>query len=458
MTAKNIVKIASVAAAIMLAIASAAPANAKAWTPTSGQTLTDGKFMANTAEATASTQTYSLVYDENRNDSICQTIGEGSCLATDTVSGTYVLGVCTDAADTLCIDKVAIFAQGKAATAATVIRQIKAPVVAVAAASQATIPNGGATTLYTGSVNHAGGAATYAVTAAVNVSFKAGKLTADDYSVAVVPFNEKRGGFVGPAISAGQINDYTQPECAFLEDNICGEVENFAPNTRVSVSVRLPQTAYSFLGGRMSNADLAATKTAAGVNLTVAGNPVAVQQLELALDPNNYPAALGIRKAAAKQTKRFSSLSAINAARSMVGNKATGSRTFWQFNNWDGDLVANSLANNKCGSTAGIRGMFATDALNTDGFVPAKDGGRFNVNVNGVLNNPDGKIDAGSVDVILDSAFAKCALGKTTKVAISVPASAKGAGFATTSTIAGKWIKATAKNLKYSGIAAISVK
>jgi hypothetical protein len=458
MSKNKFVKYASFAAALLFAMAAATPANAKAWTPTSGQTLTDGKYMANTAEDTASSQTYSLVYNESRNDAICQTIGEGSCSATDTISGTYVLGVCTSAADSICIDQVTIFAQGASTPApASVIRQIKAPVVNVASTSAATIPNGGATTLYRGSVNHAGGAPTYAVTAAVNVNFKGGKLTADDYSVAVTPYNEVRGGFVGPAISAGQINDYSQPECAFLEDGICGEVENFSANTRVSVSVRLPRTAYSFLGGRMTNADLAVAKAGTGLKVTVSGNPVSVQQLELALDPANTPAGLGIRKPAAKQTKHFSSLAAINTARAILGNKASGTRTFWQFSNWDGGLVANSLAST-CASTSGIRGLFATDAIVTDGFVPARSGGSMKVNLNGVLNNPDGKADAGSVDVIFDAGFAKCALGKTSGVAVTVGASGKGAGFATSSSKSGSWLKASAKNLKYSSIVAVSVK
>lgn len=458
MSKNKFFKVASFAAAVLFALTAATPANAKAWTPTSGQTLTDGKYMANTAEDTASSQTYSLVYNESRNDSICQTIGEGSCSVNDTISGTYVLGVCTDANDSLCIEQAAIFAQGTSTPApASVIRQIKAPVVNVASGSASVIPNGGATTLYKGSVNHAGGAATYAVTAAVNVSFKGGKLTADDYSVAVTPYNEVRGGFVGPAISAGQINDYSQPECAFLEDGICGEVENYAANTRVSVTVRLPKTAYSFLGGRMTNADLAVSKAGSGLKVTVSGNPVSVQQLELALDPSNTPAGLGIRKPQAKQTKHFSSLAAINTARAMLGNKASGTRTFWQFNNWDGDLVANSLAA-KCGSTSGISGLFATDAIVTDGFVPARSGGAMKVNLNGVLNNPDGKVDAGSVDVIVDSGFAKCALGKTSGIAISVANLAKGAGFSTKSSKSGSWLKASASNLKYSSIVAVSVK
>ena len=130
MSKNKFVKYASFAAALLFAMSAATPANAKAWTPTSGQTLTDGKYMANTAEDTASSQTYSLVYNESRNDAICQTIGEGSCSATDTISGTYVLGVCTSAADSLCIDQVTIFAQGASTPApASVIRQIKAPVL-----------------------------------------------------------------------------------------------------------------------------------------------------------------------------------------------------------------------------------------------------------------------------------------------------------------------------------------
>ena len=458
MNANKLVKFAAIAASVLLALGSAAPANAKAWSPTSGQTLTNGNYMASTAEKSASIQTYSLIYDENGNDAICQTIGEGSCAATHHFSGTYVLGVCTDAADTLCISNVAIFAQGSAATPATVIRQIKAPTVNVAAASAASIPNGGATTLYTGSVAHAGGAKTYAVTAAVEVDIAAGKLTAGEYSVAVVPFNEKRGGFVGPWISAGSINDYAQADCAFLEDNICGEIENYSANTRVSVTVRIPKTTYSFLGARLTNPDLAVAKTASGISLTVGGNPVAVQQLELALDPNNTPVALGIRRPQAKQTKTFGGVTAVNAARKLVGNKATASRTFWQFNNWDSDLVANGLANNKCTSTAGIRGLFATDALAGDGFIPAKDAGAFKTNITGMLNNADSRNASGSVDVLIDSTFAKCALGKTSNLAVVVPSAAKGVGYKATAAKSGTWLKATVRGIKYAGSIALAVK
>ena len=458
MIANKFVKFTALAASVLLALTAATPANAKAWSPTSGQPLTDGTYMASSAEDSANPQTYSLVYDENANDSICQVIGEGSCAATHHLSGTYVLGVCTSATDTLCIANVAIFAQGKASTAATVIRQIKAPTVAVNAANQAKLPDGGATTLYTGSVANAGGASPYAVTAAVNVDIAAGKVTADDFSVAVVPYTEKRGGFVGPSISAGQINDYPQADCAWLEDNFCGQIEDFAANTRVSVSVRIPSTKYSFLGARMTAPDMVVSKSASGVNLTVTGTPVAVQQLELALDPGATPTAFGIRKPQAKQTKVFSGVTAVTAARGLVKNKATATRTFWQFNNWDSDLVANGLANNKCTSTAGIRGLFATDALAGDGFVPFKDAGAFKTTLNGVLNDPSGKQHAGTVDVLIDSAFAKCALGKTSGVAITVPSSAKGAGFAASASKAGTWLKASAKNLKFSAPVALAVK
>ena len=458
MIANKFVKFAALAASVVMALTAATPANAKAWSPTSGQTLTDGRYMASSAEDSANPQTYSLIYDENANDSICQVIGEGSCAATHHLSGTYVLGVCTSATDTLCIANVAVFAQGKTATPATVIRQIKAPTVAVNAANQAKLPDGGATTLYTGGVAHAGGASTYAVTAAVNVDIAGGKVTADDFSVAVVPYTEKRGGFVGPAISAGQINDYPQADCVFLEDNFCGQIEDFAANTRVSVSVRVPATKYSFLGARMTAPDMVVSKSASGVNLTVSGNPVAVQQLELALDPGATPTAFGIRKPQAKQTKVFSGVTAVTAARKLVGNKATAVRTFWQFNNWDSDLVANGLANNKCSSTAGIRGLFATDALAGDGFVPFKDAGAFKTTLNGVLNDPSGKQHAGTVDVLIDSAFAKCALGKTSGVALSVPSSAKGPGFAVSASKSGTWLKASAKNLKFSAPVALAVK
>jgi hypothetical protein len=456
MTASKFVKFVALGASILLSLSVAQPASAKAWTPTSGSTLTGNQFMANTAENSATNVTYSLLNNESRNEALCLEIGGPGCNSTDRLNGTFVMPVCTDAADTLCISNVAIFREGSAATPATWVRQIKAPVVNVAAASAATIPNGGATQIYSSTVPNAAGNTGYAVTAAISVAFAGGKLTADDYSVAVVPFNEKRGGFVGPYISSGQINDYTQPECAFLEDNICGEVEDFSAGTRVSVTVRVPAVANTFLGGRMTKVDLASTRTARGVNLTVTGNPVAVQQLELAVDAANPPAGLEIRRAYAKQTKRFSSLKAINTARGLLANKASGSRTFWQFNNWDGDLVANSLAS-KCASTAGIKGMFATDAITTDGFVPARDAGAFRVSVNGVLNNPDGKQDAGSVDVVLDSRFARCALGKTSIVA-AAPTSARGPGYKATSSRQGTWIKASLNNLRYSGIALITVR
>ncbi|MEY3537871.1 MAG: hypothetical protein RL645_685 [Actinomycetota bacterium] len=460
MTANKFVKFAALAASVLLALTAATPAAAKAWSPTSGQTLTDGKFMASSAEDSANPQTYSLIYDENANDSICQVIGEGSCAATHKLSGTYVLGVCTSATDTLCIANVSVFAQGKTAASspATVIRQIKAPTVGVAAANAASIPNGGATTLYTGAVAHAGGASTYAVTASVNVDIAAGKVSASEYSVAVVPYTEKRGGFVGPSISAGQINDYPQADCVFLEDNFCGQIEDFAANTRVSVTVRMPATKYSFLGARLTAPELVAKKIASGVDLTVTGNPVSIQQLEVALDPSSVPTALGIRKPQAKQTKVFSGVTAITAARALVKNKATATRTFWQFNNWDSDLVANGLANAKCGSTAGIRGLFATDAIASDGFVPAKDGGAFKNTINGVLNDPSGAQHAGTIDVLVDPVFAKCALGKSSGVALSLPSSAKGVGYTLSAGKSGTWLKASAKGIKYSAPMTLAVK
>ena len=113
----------------------ATAANAAVYWPTAADNLSKTTFAVDSQENFASTQGYSTLF--NSKDQLCETLGESPCsnLATDIFNGSYVLPVCTTAAQILCLDTVNIY---KGAVAkATLIRQIDAPTAKVDAASAA---------------------------------------------------------------------------------------------------------------------------------------------------------------------------------------------------------------------------------------------------------------------------------------------------------------------------------
>lgn len=458
----------ALAATALLTVATATSANAAVWQPTAADMLDKNTFAVTTSENFAFNQGYSTLFNTSKNDVLCETIGAGLCASTssDTFTGSYILPVCEGAADTLCLESVDIYSGSK--KPATLIRQIDAPTVKVADALKATLPDGGATTLWNAAgVNHAGNASTYAVSVEVQIDIAKGKLTAKNFSAVVNPYTEVIGDYAASRIygsgSQTTIDDFSQVQCAYTENARCGELFDFAPNTRVGLAIRVSKNTNSFLSGRLKAPTLAVAKgpNAATTVIKVDAAPATVQQVSAKLAVAGAPKALTFGAAARpKFDYQLDSVAAATALRPLVKDKATGSRTFWTFNNID-DRYVDLTAPTSCKAASGVRGLIASDALVTDTFVPTKTAGAFKQQITGLKTNANGTAATASFDLIVASDYARCAFNLpkagTVKVKALVPTSSKGTGFKATTKDAGGWATTSITGIKTSTNTTVAV-
>jgi hypothetical protein len=421
----------------------ATAASAAVYWPTAADNLTKTTFAVDSQENFVSTQGYSTLF--NSKDQLCETLGESPCanVSTDIFNGSYVLPVCSSAAQILCLDTVNIY-KGSASKA-TLIRQIDAPTAKVDAATAATgIPAGGATTLWTGADGK-----TYTVSVEVQVQITGGKLTANTFSAVVNPYTVTSGNYTAAKItkvgSKTYIDDQRELNCAWVEAGTCGELQDFDLATRVGLTFRLGKPVDQFLSARLAKPSLAVAK-ASGTNqisLSIDGAPVSVQQLSLKLATNKVPAGLsvggtpkGMFDYSLDTTKNVSAL------RTSAGNKATGVRTYWAVTNQDDTRITQPT---KCKAASGVAGLVATDAMIADNFNPVKVGGSLKQTINGMLNNTDGKADSGSFDLVLADDFARCTFGLSKGGTLKIKTTG---GTSANKSTAG-WASASLNGIKY---------
>ena len=444
---KAIISLTAAAATLSLATA----ASAAVYWPTAADSLTKTSFAVDSQENFASSQGYSTLF--NAKDQLCETLGESPCanLTTDVFNGSYVLPVCANATQILCLEAVNIYKGTKAA--ATLIRAIDAPTSKVSADVAAKgIPGGGATTLWNGADGK-----TYAVSVEVQVQIIKGKLTANTFSAIVNPYTQTAGAYSAAKIvkSGGKtyIDDQRELNCAWVETNVCGELQDFDTATRVGLSFRVGKPTAQFMSGRLAQPTLAVTK-AAGTNqisLSVEAAPVAVQQLSLKIATNKVPKGLNVGGAPRGEFDYSLDTTAnVTALRTTAGNKASGVRTFWSVTNQDDSRITQST---KCKAASGIAGLVATDAMIADSFTAAKTGTSLKQTINGLLNNPDGKADSGSLDLVLADDFARCVFGLAKTGALKV----KATGGVAATTVSSAWVSASLTGIKYAAASSPTV-
>ena len=421
----------------------ATAASAAVYWPTAADSLTKTTFAVDSQENFTSSQGYSVLF--NSKDQLCETLGESPCanVSTDRFNGSYVLPVCADAAQILCLEGVNVYLD--AVSKANFIRQIDAPTAKVNAAAAASgIPAGGATSLWYGVDGR-----TYAVSVEVQVQIIGGKLTANTFSAIVNPYTVTNGAYTAAKLTrvGGKtyIDDQRELNCAWVENGTCGELQNFDLATRVGLSFRLGKPTAQFFSARLAKPTLSVAK-AAGANqvaISIEGAPVSVQQLSVKLATNKVPKGLNVGGAPrGKFDYSLDTTANVTALRATAGNKASGIRTFWSLTNQDDSRITQST---KCKAASGVAGLVATDAMIADNFTLVKSGSSLKQTINGMLNNPDGKADSGSLDLVLADDFARCVFGLSKGGTLK----AKTTGGVAANTASAGWVSASLSGIKY---------
>jgi hypothetical protein len=295
------------------------------------------------------------------------------------------------------------------------------------------------------------------VSVEVQVQITNGKLVANTFSAVVNPYTLTSGNYVAAKItkvgSNTYIDDQRELNCAWVEAGTCGELQDFDLATRVGLAFRMGKPTAQFMSARLAKPTLAVAK-AAGTNqisLNVEGAPVSVQQLSIKLATNKVPAGLNVG-GAPKGMFDYSldTTKNVTALRSVAGNKASGTRTFWAVTNQDDSRITQPT---KCKAASGIAGLVATDAMIADNFNPTRSAGVLKQTINGLLNNPDGKADAGSFDLVLADDFARCTFG------LLKGGTLKGKAVGKTATIksASGWFSASLSGIKYASATTLNI-
>jgi hypothetical protein len=287
-------------------------------------------------------------------------------------------------------------------------------------------------------VTNSGGTDQYVVNTIVNWSYFKGSASIINFNASVYAIKGKTdAGFTEPKIYVGpaaygvfaSVTDSGEitydGSCVATEVGFCAERTDFAPNTRIKLTLQLSNKVTGWLHGRIAKPDI----TVAPINnlyntLSVEADTVDVPmmygQFNKAdmtaefLDTFDKTQRLGRGKVVESfwtqfyPESRFAS-TLITTFAEKVGNKATGVNGFWNLSS----IYNNS--DNKCLNDASkLVGFVTTNAMAYSGSAPAWDGQTLEYKVAGLHLLPDGKTPAsGSYDLAIRSDAARCLYGFT---------------------------------------------
>lgn len=287
-------------------------------------------------------------------------------------------------------------------------------------------------------VTNLGGTEQYVVNTIINWNYIKGAASVQNFSASVyavkgksdVGFTEPRI-YVGPAAygvfaSVTESGEITYDgSCVATEVGFCAERTDFAPNTRIKLTLQLSNKVTGWLHGRIAKPEIIVSPINTLYNtLTVAADTVDVPMMYGQFKKSdmgaeflsNYEKTQRLGRGKVVESfwtqfypeSRFAS-TLITTFAEKVENKAAGVKGFWNFSS----IYNNS--DNKClNDTSKLVGFVTTNAMAYSGSAPAWDGETLEYKVAGLHLLPDGKTPAsGSYDLAIRSDAARCLYGFT---------------------------------------------
>jgi hypothetical protein len=287
-------------------------------------------------------------------------------------------------------------------------------------------------------VTNGGGTEQYVVNTIVIWNYLKGLATVEAFNASVFAVKGKTDArftepkiYVGPAAygvyasvtDSGEIT--YDGSCVATEVGFCAERTDFAPNTRIKLTLQLSNKVTGWLHGRIAKPDISVTPLNNLYNtLSVEADTVDVPMMygqfnkkdmtAEFLDNFNKTQRLGRGKVVESfwtqfyPESRFAS-TLITTFAEKVENKASGVNGFWNLSS----IYNNS--DNKClNDSSKLVGFVTTNAMAYSGSAPAWDGQTLEYKVAGLHLLPDGKTPAsGSYDLAIRSEAARCLYGFT---------------------------------------------
>jgi hypothetical protein len=405
----------------------------------------------------------------------CDSVNDPECSRSkaDYMSGNSLLKVCKSAADSNCIVRLELAGEDGVFQPATYVRNSTGMNFAAHAGTDfmgATTPSLWSAPL----VPSKSGTTDYAVIvrAENQMDWSIGKFETRGLIASVVPFRAAQGdykdtyqfttdknhrGTRGIAIGG---HGY---QCAWVETGTCGVLQDFAPNTRVKLTVRISSEIGGWFKGRIKNPLISVSRTVSGMNdITVEAAPAEVPRMvyqttiaSLSPTERNYAMDNGMAGLWEKSFKTWaqagdsSSFGYVNYLRTKVRDTTTGTNTIWNFTS------SQQESSNPClGDTSRVLGIVTTNSMVYNGGIPEFRNGFLDYQVAGMHYQPDGitKVQ-GSYDLVMRSEVARCLYGFT-NAPLSATISVVGGGDKTIATTVvnekNGWLKLAAYGFTFS--------
>lgn len=337
-----------------------------------------------------------------------------------------VIPNCAEKADEICVESLEVAAPNEDFKGAKFIRNatggIRYPAVPSMNLHAASTPS-----LYTAeNAPNEGGTTTYAVIMKMeqwfshnNKKFKNGPIIAN-----VIPYKEVQGSYRGTFF-----DKTAKPEqayggggnanaCAWADDGICGQAQDFVPGTRARVKFRIPSDVGGWFSGRLKDPTISIDKLSSTANLvTIAAESVTVPRLALVRkradlterEKNFNVGQWGIDTGSAFGLRAFDREVSefIDFYRPMLKDTAAGTNSYWNMQSATAGQGSDCLTD-----TSKVLGIVTTNAMGYSGDSPTFSNGMLDYKVSGLHYLPGGAAEVeGSYDFVMRSDTARCLYG-----------------------------------------------
>lgn len=401
---------------------------------------------------------------------LCTNIAKDDCGKKNLsrIFGTSLLPICGDVTES-CIKGLQVYREGSAPEDAKLIKQI--PTFRSDGDPKIGIPQGSGLSVFSApNAPHTGGS-DYTVMAAVSWEYRDGKTYIQQVRIKVSGTSEQAnqqarlqypGVCTSPvgSMNAGQrtpCGGPGGPACVYHLAGFCGKEQDLAPNTRIKLSLQVPNQLVGWFQGRLKdpNIDISPIDSQYN-NLSIDAAAVTVPRLFVKYDTNKFGNALegvpyGTSGLDVKEVEASS-----NSTRDVIrkltladNDTATAMSTLWTV------ATLNAGGNSCFADTSKVVGIVTTNAMAYLGSAPEFKNGSLSYQVAGTHYLPDGiTVSEGSYDLVMRSETARCLYGFS-KAPISATVSVvsdKGENKVATTVVSEKngWLKLAAYGFTFS--------
>ena len=333
---------------------------------------------------------------------------------------------CIEKADEICIESLEVAAPNEDFKPATFIRNaiggIRYPAVPSMNLHAASTPS-----LYSATnAPNEGGTTNYAVIMKMEQwwDHKTKKFNNGPIIANVIPYKEVSGNYKGTFFdkSAKPEEAYggggNANACAWADDGVCGQAQDFVPGTRARVKFRIPSDVGGWFSGRLKDPSISIEKFSSSANLvTIGAESVTVPRLALVRkraeltdrEKNFNVGQWGIDTGSAMGLRAFDREVSdfIDFYRPLLKDAAAGTNSYWNMQTASAGQGSNCLTD-----TSRVLGIVTTNAMGYSGDSPEFSKGMLNYKVSGLHWMPDGTTPVeGTYDFVMRSDTARCLYG-----------------------------------------------